>query len=894
MISHKKIFSHSIVVAMLLPTFALAEEPSWLDEVENEVSKGETSENSGGEEASWLPEDNGNEEPVWSPDGGESEALNDEPAWNPDSDDSEDDSINNEEFEDEKFSYSGILKNETSMLTGDGDNHEAGDLLKSESSLNLFLNYNFTDTTKFHMQGNLIYDSEAIDGYDSHRINSQHDYLREFYIDSILGGWEVRAGKQQVVWGTADGVKFLDIINPTDYREWGQNTMEDSRIPLWLVKAEKAFGSDGMSTLQLIWVPDLETNQIPGLNDPQTGDNGQPFVSKGAETITGRYNGFYNIARDMGQTSSIFQNLLSMGGMKGLTGPMKYRTVDFFTSLNTDRGQMTFSDVGGAMQGAYNTIQSGNVQVGDSLSGTGFTADSITECFGLNENSLQPVNMDLVNTVFLPMANMYGNGDNMLNAAANSGSAMFTNFQSYMGVLQSAYMGGKDISFTQTGATAVDAGTGTLSNEQIGSALNSLGAMMYQQVAMGMNLNPFDPASQQAVAEGLGLDMTSETFQQDFASKIQEVAMPEMAKVFKDGSTNQFDGTLSVDNPTSAFDYMGNTAFGTFKYFQGMGIKYKKDYRSEKLKNSNVGFRWKSTIGTGTNYSLNYYSHWDNNPFVDIHWEDKNGKRLTTNFVTHNAVPMQNPTTGKFEATPNADGSAQKVTALESMHYADGSNFDPTQNGSANLVFSEKMDRVQSMGGSFDTTFDTPLAPVVMRGEFLYETGVRTPVVDKLKLSYGDLVGAMKTEETDFFKGVIGLDVTVLTNLFVSLQYMQVTNLDYVDETKTYNGKEYRRYTANPATMSLSNSMKEAEEHQIMYTLYLSKPFLEGDTMRVNNLFLYENDGGAIWNRFDLEYTATDSLILLGEYNYYGNDENGIFGQFEDQSSIQLGLKYLF
>jgi hypothetical protein len=811
-----------------------------------------------------------------------------------------------DDWEDEEYSnlsISGFLKNETSFYLNDGNSyndgkeksgeysHKSGDMMKFENSLNLFINYYMSDDTTIHAQTNFIYDTEAVDGYKGHRNNTQNDYLRELYIDTRNGGWDIRIGKQQLAWGTADGVKFLDIINPTDYREWGQNSMEDSRIPLWMLKAETVIGDSGTSRLQLVYVPDLQINQISGLSNPESGDQGQIFISKGADTMTGKYNGFYNIAKDMGKTSSIFQTLLQMGGMNGLTGPMKYRTVEFFTGLKAqpDGSSMTFGEVQNLVTQSYSKIGSGitDSDISQNLIDGGFNAETITSCFGLNSGSSGAVDLNLLNAVFIPMVSGMGTGDEVLNQASNSGSELFANFSNYMGTLQQAYMSGKDISFATGSAQIVDAGSGELNNATIGGALNSLGNMMYQSVAMGMGLDPTDPNSQMAVATGLGLDPTSETFQQDFGTAIQNVAMPEIAKTFTDGSTNQFDGTLSVENPTSAFDYMGNTAFGTFKYFQNMKTAYRKDRATESVDNSNLGLRFKSSIGGSTNYSLNYYYHYDNNPYVDLHWEDSNGRNLTPNFVAHENVPMYDPTSSKFVST------GQTVTALENMTYSDGTEFDPTNNP-ATLVFTEKMNRIHSIGASFDSTVDTPLIPVVVRGEFLYETGVKTPVVDRLKLSYGDLAGALYMEEADFIKAVIGLDITVLTNLFVSFQYMHVSNLDYIDEKRTYNGKDYRVYTANPATMSLSNGLKSAEENQQMYTFFLSKPFLEGDLLRVNNLLLLEGENGGIWDRFDMEYTVTDNFLLRMEYNYYGGDENGVFGQFEDQSSIQVGAKYLF
>ncbi len=814
-------------------------------------------------------------------------------------------SDNSDGYEEEsRLSMSGFFRNETSFYLKDKENvHDKGDLLKFENTVNLDINYKISDESKIHAQTNFIYDTKAISGYKGHRINTQNDYLRELYLDTRGGDWEFRIGKQQLAWGTADGVKFLDIINPTDYREWGQNSMEDSRIPLWMVKAEKRIG-DGDSTLQLVFVPDIQKNEIAGLYNPETGDFGQPFVSKGADTMTGKYNGFYNIAKDMGKTSSMFNTLLNMGGLSGLTGPMKYRTVGFFTSLNTTNN-MTFADVQNMIIGASSAVKTANTNNTNltiSPAGNGTTlkdgfkhdfqndaqvSDYIKNCFSGTDTAL-------VNAIFIPMANMYGSGNGMLNAVANNGTGMFNNFQSYMGTLQQAYIAGKDISFTATGATIVNAGTGTLSNSEIGTALNSLGTMMYQQVAMGMGFDPTDQATQMKVATALKLDPTSATFQQDFNSKIQELAISGLSTVFTTGTTNQFDGTLSEDNPTSAFDYMGNTAFGTFKYFQNMNTVYRKEIIPEEFKNSNFGMRWKGQIGSSTNYSINYYHHWDSNPSVDLHWEDKNGRNLTPNFVTHDAVPVMYPD-GSFGPTDmNGDGTPEKVTALESMKYSDGSTFDPDKNGSANLVFTERQNRINSIGASFDTTIDTAVLPIVVRGEFLYETGVKTPIVDRLKLSYGDLAGALYMRDANFIKAVLGFDVTVLTNLFLSFQYMNVRNLDYVDKTVSYNGKSYAVYTGNPATMHLSNGLKQAEKNQQMYTFFVSKPFLEGDLLRVNNLTLLEGEDGGLWNRFDMEYTATDNLLLRIEHNYYGNDENGIFGQFADMSSFQVGLKYLF
>jgi hypothetical protein len=59
-------------------------------------------------------------------------------------------------------------------------------------------------------------------------------------------------------------------------------------------------------------------------------------------------------------------------------------------------------------------------------------------------------------------------------------------------------------------------------------------------------------------------------------------------------------------------------------------------------------------------------------------------------------------------------------------------------------------------------------------------------------------------------------------------------------------------------------------------------------------LFLYENEDGGYWNRLDLEYSYADDILLSAEWNQYGGDEYGVFGQFANLSNFQLGIKYIF
>lgn len=87
--------------------------------------------------------------------------------------------------------------------------------------------------------------------------------LREFFLDHYVGDAFVRLGKQQIVWGQADGLRVLDVLNPLSYREFILPDIEHRRIPLWSALVE--FPLDNW-TAQLVWVPDATVTEstLPG------------------------------------------------------------------------------------------------------------------------------------------------------------------------------------------------------------------------------------------------------------------------------------------------------------------------------------------------------------------------------------------------------------------------------------------------------------------------------------------------------------------------------------------------------------------------------------------------------------------------------------------------------
>ncbi len=187
-----------------------------------------------------------------------------------------------------------------------------------------------------------------------------------------------------------------------------------------------------------------------------------------------------------------------------------------------------------------------------------------------------------------------------------------------------------------------------------------------------------------------------------------------------DSTTNLMGVSLNTSNPTTMFDYMGDTSFATFNSFIGMNTKYVKDHPANAPLEGNLGIRYSGSTDIGLNYTLNYYYHYDNNPVIDISWEGSAGQALTTN--TSAAVPTAQP----------------GVSAVTMSLLDNGAAYT----GVGTMVFTETQNRINTFGTSFDYAIDTPFAPVILRTEIVYDKDTLQPVVDLGKLAYGDFAGA--------------------------------------------------------------------------------------------------------------------------------------------------------
>jgi len=92
-------------------------------------------------------------------------------------------------------------------------------------------------------------------------IDSLDFRLREIYLDLYFDNFDIRIGKQQIVWGKADGVFITDIVSPLDLQEFLLPDFDEIRVGVYAAKVDYYFGN---STIELIWKPVYAGNEFPG------------------------------------------------------------------------------------------------------------------------------------------------------------------------------------------------------------------------------------------------------------------------------------------------------------------------------------------------------------------------------------------------------------------------------------------------------------------------------------------------------------------------------------------------------------------------------------------------------------------------------------------------------
>ena len=97
----------------------------------------------------------------------------------------------------------------------------------------------------------------------SYNTDSLKFNMREIYLDLYFDNFDIRIGKQQVVWGKADGVFITDIVSPLNLSEFLLPDFNEIRTGVIASKLDYYIGN---STIEAIWVPQFTPTVRPDVN----------------------------------------------------------------------------------------------------------------------------------------------------------------------------------------------------------------------------------------------------------------------------------------------------------------------------------------------------------------------------------------------------------------------------------------------------------------------------------------------------------------------------------------------------------------------------------------------------------------------------------------------------
>lgn len=133
--------------------------------------------------------------------------------------------------------FSGYVRNYSGMLLGNGSN----DFVILQNTFNLNIEKSYANSA-FKINPIFYHDNS-----DSLTFN-----FREVYLDLYFGSFDIRVGKQQIVWGKADGVFITDIVSPKNLFQFLLPEFDEIRIGVEGAKFDYYIGDN---TFEVVWLP---------------------------------------------------------------------------------------------------------------------------------------------------------------------------------------------------------------------------------------------------------------------------------------------------------------------------------------------------------------------------------------------------------------------------------------------------------------------------------------------------------------------------------------------------------------------------------------------------------------------------------------------------------------
>ncbi|PIE64256.1 MAG: hypothetical protein CSA26_09270 [Desulfobacterales bacterium] len=111
-----------------------------------------------------------------------------------------------------------------------------------------------------------LYGFVSVDGEKNREISSESGVdLHEAWVEHVADSWDLRIGKQIIIWGRADGVQISDMISPPDYTESISRDLDEIRMPINAVRLRLL--GEQLDTV-LLWLPFFKAAVQPEGDNP--------------------------------------------------------------------------------------------------------------------------------------------------------------------------------------------------------------------------------------------------------------------------------------------------------------------------------------------------------------------------------------------------------------------------------------------------------------------------------------------------------------------------------------------------------------------------------------------------------------------------------------------------
>lgn len=175
-------------------------------------------------------------------------------------------------FLDKKLAVDGYLQNQSSYRLGGQGLVSCENRFVMEADYKAFPNLSFFGS--WWSLYDAVWDIREDHGklWDRYRgtedLLEYQNYLRAMYGVLVVDKLTLRVGQQQIVWGEADGVRLMDIINPLDMRrQFVTRDWSDIRRPMVALRATYDIDPVRNWFLEWVWIPDFKKDLID-VGDP--------------------------------------------------------------------------------------------------------------------------------------------------------------------------------------------------------------------------------------------------------------------------------------------------------------------------------------------------------------------------------------------------------------------------------------------------------------------------------------------------------------------------------------------------------------------------------------------------------------------------------------------------